>query len=212
MIYQCIINISEGRDNNVINSVADASEGICLDIHSDPDHHRSVLTLASNSLDETLSSAKAVSRAAIEQIEFESHEGVHPRVGAVDVVPFVSYDESGIKPNQETILAAKNFGTWINSEFDIEVYFYDMASNNETTLPEIRTNRDLSIAPDIPSALYYNRHGSVCVGAREPLLAINVNLDCNDLELAKTIAMQIRESSGGIKGVRAIGLELTKQK
>lgn len=208
MIFECVINISEGRDHRVIGEIALGNH--VRNIHMDADHNRSVLTLASTKLDDVFVSAQRITSAALEKLSFSAHQGVHPRLGIVDVVPFISYSDNDVKPTAETIATAKDFGQWLD-DLGTPIFFYDAASPDRTTLPSIRKYAFAQLPPSL-SVQNQNPHtGATCVGARDPLIAINVNLDCRDVAWAQLIAQEIRESSGGLKGVRAIGLELYEQ-
>lgn len=210
MIYECVINISEGKNQEVIDSISKAGGNPVLDIHSDFDHNRSVITIGSTELDEVIDSVKNIFQKGNELLDLADHIGVHPRLGAIDVVPFISYDDSIFEPNSQTIEAAHEFGAWVNNSFDLPVFFYDFASEQFLSLPEIRKNAFVKISPSF-SSRGKKQNDAVCVGARKPLLAINVDLDCTDIKFAKDIAKTLRESSGGHKGVRAIGLELSSK-
>ena len=211
MIYECVINISEGTNVDLVAMIASAGGECVRDVHSDVDHNRSVLTIASQEIEEVTASAFGVVRTAIEHLEIDRHLGVHPRLGIVDVVPFVSYDNAGVEPSQKIIEAAQNFGAKVHEEFHIPIFFYDEASSEKRTLPFIRKNAFSSIAPDLGNNMAHRTAGAMCIGAREPLVAVNITLETKDLALAQSIARTVRESSGGIKGVRAIGLLLENQ-
>ncbi len=209
MIFECVINISEGRDVVAIDAIAAA--GDCVrDVHADRDHNRSVITLASRDLGDVESSAREVVGRALETLSLDTHEGVHPRLGVVDVVPFISYNGVDTSPSVETISAARSFGEWLDA-LGTPVFFYDTASPESVTLPAIRKHAFTELMPSLNVQSANDKTGATCVGAREPLIAINVNIDTSDLAVAQSIAREIRESSGGIAGVRAIGLELAEQ-
>lgn len=210
MIYESIINISAGKHLKQIAEITDVGSICCLDVHSDPDHNRSVITLGSNDLDEVVNAAKAITKKSFTLLDIDQHSGVHPRLGSVDVVPFVSYDNQRTLPTDETVNTSIQFGEWINTNFDTAVFYYDFANPEFISLPYIRKNAFKTLEPNIKSK-FPSRHGAVCIGAREPLIAINVNIGISDLDFAKSIASEIRESSGGIVGVRAIGLRLASQ-
>lgn len=212
MIFECVINVSEGRSPDSISLIRESGGKPVVDVHSDPDHNRSVFTLASRSLLEIENSARELTKKAHTTLTITKHCGVHPRFGVVDVVPFVSYNQLHNTPSVETIEAAIKFGEWANSQFDIPIFFYDYASPNMVTLPNLRKNMGAKIFPSIPNRAVTKSADVICVGARPPLVAINVNLKTQDLSLAKTIAAEIRESSGGFRGIRAIGLQLIEQK
>lgn len=210
MIFECVINISEGRDKNIIAEIARAGGETVRNIHSDTDHNRSVITIASRNLDDVYSCAQKVVAHALLTLSLDKHDGVHPRLGVVDVVPFISYSELHVSPTGETIAAAHSFGEWLDNQ-STPVFFYDLASSDGTTLPSIRKYAFNELMPSLSTQTNNQKTGATCVGAREPLIAINVNLDSRDINWAQSIARSIRESSGGIAGVRAIGLELYEQ-
>ena len=211
MIYECVINISEGTNVDLVAMIARAGGECIRDIHSDIDHNRSVLTIASQEIEEVTASAYSVVCTAVEHLHLDHHLGIHPRLGVVDVVPFVSYNDASVEPSQEIIEAAQNFGSRIYEEFHIPIFFYDGASSSNITLPFIRKNSFASLAPNLGNNMPHRTAGAMCVGARAPLVAINVTLESRDLALAQSIAHTVRESSGGTKGVRALGLPLKHQ-
>ncbi len=211
MIYECVINVSIAKEKALLDRVIDSAGDECIDVHQDLDHNRSVITLGSYSLSNVAESAYNVVEASIEKYEIANHKGVHPRLGIVDVVPFISYDETSVKPTAETILASHEIGSKVHENFNIPIFYYDYASELKTTLPYIRKNAFDKIKPDLGENSANEKFGTICIGAREPLIAINVNFDANDLTLAKKLAKNVRESTGGFKGVRAIGLELYSQ-
>ncbi|MFN8016201.1 MAG: hypothetical protein U0R17_06325 [Acidimicrobiia bacterium] len=210
MIYECVINVSEGQNLDKIDQIKQHTGKTLKNVHYDTDHNRSVFTLASSSLEDISSSARDLTDKALELIEIKNHDGVHPRLGVVDVVPFISYNSENSQPTHETISASIEYGHWINAAHNIPVFFYDYSSKKLLTLPFVRKNAFVNLEPSI-SGLHHEKFGATCVGSREPLIAINVNLDSDNLALAKQFAKELRESSGGEKGVRAIGLELNNQ-
>jgi len=197
----CIPNISEGRRKDVIQRVAEAIRsvrGINLQsVHSDPDHNRSVYTFVGSPAAVCESAFRCV-REAKESIDLRKHEGVHPRFGVADVVPLV--------PLAGTKLS--HCGTWarqladrIDRELEIPTYTYGAASERGTALPQLRKQVDHTH----PSA------GAVAVGARDTLIAFNVNLATDDLSVAEEIAKAVRESDGGLPSVRALGFPLASR-
>ncbi len=218
-LVECVPNISEGRRAEIISAVASAITAVpgvrLLDQTSDADHNRSVFTFAGE--------PEAVARAAhglvdvsLREIDMRVHKGEHPRLGAVDVVPFVPI--SGIAMN-ECVALAHRFGKEVAARHRVPVYFYAEAAlrPDRVKLGDIRNKvqyESLAEAlatthvPDAGPATFNERAGAVVVGARPFLIAFNIELDTTDLKLAKRIAKEIRESSGGLPAVQALGFEL----
>lgn len=219
-LVECVPNISEGRRAEVISKVAAAVAGVpgvrLLDQTSDPDHNRSVFTLA-GAPDDVLAAAHALADVALAEIDMRTHHGEHPRLGAVDVVPFVPI--SGITM-EECVALATRFGREVGEKHGVPVYFYANAATRpeRTKLGDIRNKvqyEGLAAAmatthvPDAGPARFNERSGGMVVGARPFLIAFNIELDTTDLALAKRIAKEIRESSGGLPAVQALGFALT---
>jgi glutamate formiminotransferase len=203
MTVECVPNFSEGRDPVVVSAIADAvrsTDGVqLLDRTSDADHNRSVLTFIGAPEAVGEAAFRAVKMAA-ERIDLSKHAGVHPRLGAADVVPFVPVGCAGL---------AHEVGERIWDELKIPVYFYEAAARREECrrLENVRKLAPLGLAPDVGEG----RHptAGVCVvGARQFLVAWNINLLTRDVGVAKRIAREIRASSGGFAGVKSIGLPL----
>jgi glutamate formiminotransferase len=215
-LMQCVPNFSEGRDQVIIGAIADAIRSqpvYLLDIHTDADHHRTVMTCAG----EPQAVSEATFRAAqvaVKLINLEMHQGVHPRIGAVDVVPFVPMRDVSMS---ECVDVARGFGQRVARELDIPVFLYEHAAlqSERKALPDVRRGgyeglREtitgmLERKPDYGEAKLGNA-GAMIVGAREPLIAFNVYLDTADVTIARSIAMAVRESGGGLPHVRAIGV------
>lgn len=215
-LVESVPNFSEGRRIEVVDKLAAAVESVpgafLLDRTSDASHNRSVLTLAGEPAPilEALERTVAV---AVAEIDMERHAGEHPRIGAVDVVPFVPL---GGATMNDCIELAGAFGSRVADRFGIPVYLYGEAARNPSRvrLADVRRGQyeglKTGIAepgrePDFgPSALHASA-GAMAVGARPFLIAYNINLDSHDLELAKRIARRIRESSGGLPRVQANG-------
>lgn len=215
-LVESVPNFSEGRRVEVVDRLARAIEETpgahLLDRTSDASHNRSVLTLAGEA-DAVCAALEAAVAVAVEAIDLEQHRGEHPRIGAVDVIPFVPLGETTMA---DCVALARTFGARIADRFDLPVYLYAEAATrpdrvrladirrgdyealrSEIALPERR--------PDFGPARAHPRAGAVAVGARPFLIAYNINLDSADLELAKSIAKRIRESSGGLPKVQAKG-------
>ena len=218
-LVECVPNFCEGRRPEVIDAiaakVAQAAGVELLDRTSDRDHNRSVLTFAGPG-DAVLSAMEAATEAALALIDMNSHEGQHPRIGAVDVVPFVPLGETTI---EECVDLAHRFGRHVADRFELPVYYYARAAlrPDRTVLADIRRPqyeglRELIAtderAPDIGPRQLHPTGGAVAVGARPFLIAYNINLESPDVDLAKRIARAVRESSGGLPRVQALGLYL----
>jgi glutamate formiminotransferase len=205
-----IPNVSEGRDALVVSKLSAALEGAgcrVLDVHSDAAHNRSVFT-ATGSL---AKGAAALASEAASIIDLRTHSGVHPRLGALDVYPVVPHDED----MDDAVEAARAAGEEIAKHAGLPVYFYARASHEDRSLPQIRAGgltalverARLGFAPDLGPRDIDPRTGVVCVGARGPLIAFNVWIRGGS-DVARAIADRVRESDGGLPGVRALGLEL----
>lgn len=186
---------------------------------SDSDHNRSVITFAGEA-ESVAESAFRAAAAAQQSIDLRTHQGVHPRVGALDVLPFVPLDGSTI---EECVVLAHHTGERIWRELGIPVYFYEAAAlrPERRKLEDVRRGqfeelRGLSITdesrkPDIGGPGLHSTAGAVIIGARKFLIAFNINLRTEDVSVAKEIARRIRASSGGLPGVKALGLALASR-
>lgn len=219
-LIECVPNFSEGRRAEVIDEIVRAVgqiDGVTVLDHSrDETHNRSVLTFAGSAEPVVRAATAAVGR-ALELIDMEQHTGAHPRIGSVDVIPFVPLGGTRI---EECVDLARRFGEQIAARFELPVYLYGEAAlrperrrladvrrgQYEALKAEIGVNPDRE--PDFGPARLHPRGGAVAVGARKPLIAFNVNLASGDLALAKRIAHAIRESSGGLPAVQAMGVLL----
>lgn len=210
----CVPNVSEGQREDVIRKLTEASQtaGVKLvDVHSDPDHNRSVLTLygAPESLTEAVLSLAAE---ALEHIDIRKHEGVHPRMGALDVVPFT--DAGSEKENEfaPAIDASVRTARRLWEELQIPSFLYEMSALKRhaaaVSLPEIRKHAFEVLAPDFGGPGPHPTAGATTVGARRNLVAYNIFLDSKDPWFAKSIASRLREALGGLRGVRALGFYL----
>ena len=209
-------NVSEGSSGEVLGQVGAAfAPAQLLRVHADPDHGRSVFTLAAEQGEMAAALARGA-QAALERIDISAHPGAHPHVGAVDVVPVVYLDEAGRGAAcAEALTAAELLGDGLG----VPVFLYgDLA-----TAPSRRERADLrrggppglsermsrgELEPDFGPGVLDPRAGATLVTARPPLVAFNVDLATADVELARSIAAELRESGGGLPGVRALGLQL----
>jgi len=219
-IIECVPNFSEGRNREVVESIVAALTAVSgirlLDYSLDADHHRSVVTFI-GSPESVVAGALAACNRAVELIDMRQHQGgVHPRIGAVDVVPFIPLGEAEMK---DAVAAAHSFGAIFGEQNKIPVYFYGAAAltAERRELPAVRRGgyesleerlKDPSWKPDAGPAVFNAKSGATAVGARIPLVAFNVVLNCCDLEPAREIARCIRQSSGGLPHVKAIGIPL----
>lgn len=206
-MLECVPNVSEGRRADVLAELAAACGPALLDLHADADHHRSVFTLAGHPPD-TEAAALALTRAALARVDVGGHCGVHPRLGAVDVVPFVALD--GLHP-VAAVEAARRFGAAVSDELNVPVFLYGDADPAGRSLPDLRRDAFGSRAPDLGPPAPHPTFGAVAVGARPPLVAVNCELASNDPGVARSIARAVRERDGGLPGVRALGFPLASR-
>ena len=206
-LVESVPNFSEGRDLSLVSDIVAAVKAAkVLDVHSDPDHNRSVVTF----LGEPQAVKQAVyelTERAMQLLDVKGHLGVHPFIGVVDVVPFIPVKNISVS---ETVKLAHEFGQSVAAELALPVFFYGEAAKDakHRELPHVR--RQSYVAqnkPDLGTGLHLTA-GAVAVGVRDFLIAFNVNLDTNDVDIARSIAENIREKSGGLPGIRALGLEL----
>lgn len=215
-LVECIPNFSEGRRPAVIAAIVEAirSSGVyLLDVSSDADHNRTVVTFAGEP-DAVGEGAFRGIESAARLIDLRDHSGEHPRIGAADVVPFVPLRDY---PMDACVELARRVGERVGRELQLPVYLYDYAAQHpeRRTLPQVRRDRyeiltstiqsDPSRLPDFgPSQL--GPAGAVAIGARGPLIAFNIYLDTTDVAVAQAIAVNVRESGGGLPKVRALGM------
>ncbi len=213
---ESVPNFSEGRDAGTIEALLSSlsAHADVLDVHSDADHNRSVFTLVGDdtSLVEALLAGIACAR---ERIDLRSHEGAHPRIGAADVVPVVALDP---RDRERARDCALRLADRIGAELGLPVFLYgDSAPERGPAFyrrggpEELQRRIDAGeLRPDYGPARLDERAGGVIVGARRPLIAFNVNLATDDVEIARAIAAAVREKGGGFPGVRALGLLLPR--
>ena len=218
-LIECVPNFSEGRDNDVIEAIVRPfrkKKGCgLLDYRADKDHNRLVVSLV-GSPDPVQDALLEAARVAIDRIDLEQHQGGHPRIGAVDVIPFVPLQNIDMKACVEL---AHGFGRRFHEETGVPVYFYEEAAlrperrrlevirkgQYETLKVEV-TNPERH--PDVGEPKLHPSAGATVIGARKFLIAFNVNLGTADIRVAKDIARAIRSSSGGLCHVKGIGLAL----
>jgi len=215
-LIECVPNFSEGRNVEVIDaivrSIASASVSI-LGVSSDVDHHRTVVTFV-GSPDSVVEGAFRGAAAAAERIDLEAHRGVHPRIGAADVIPFIPLRGASLA---DCATLARRLGARMGDALDIPVYLYEAAATRpeRVDLADVRRGgyealktaiqSDPTRAPDFGPARL-GRAGASAVGARLPLIAFNVYLDTADVAVAQAIARAVRASSGGLTCIKALGL------
>lgn len=215
-IIECVPNFSEGSRTEIIDDIVEAIAGVdgvrVLHRTSDTDHNRSVITFIGNI--ETIEEAafRAI-RTASELIDMAQHKGVHPRIGAADVVPFVPLQDATM---EDCIQIAQKLGKRVGDELNLPVFLYEQAATHpdRRNLADIRRGQYEGLEekmklskwqPDYGSTKV-GKAGAVVIGARKPLIAYNVYLNSDDVQIAKQIAKKIRSSSGGFAGVKALGL------
>ena len=222
-IVECVPNFSEGRSHTTVRALAQAVESVpgvwLLDQTRDRDHHRSVLSFAGEP-DAVAEAAFRAIRMATDLIDLRKHKGVHPRVGATDVVPFVPL--RGVTM-QDCIHLAKRLGQRVGTELEIPVFLYEQAAQHRDHAPlesvrrggiqglALRMASDPDWTPDFGPPHLHKTAGAIVIGARPPLIAFNVNLCSTDLALARSIAKDIRQSNGGLPHLKAIGVELASR-
>lgn len=220
-VIQCVPNFSEGRDQGVVEEIVRAaretSDVRVINYSSDPDHNRMVLTML-GSPDEVRASMLAAAKRAVELIDMRSHEGVHPRIGAIDVVPLVPVRDISV---QECVDLSYLTGGDI-AQLGVPVYFYEQSakSSHHVKLADIRKGGFEALsegeltgdrAPDMGPHFIHPTAGATVVGARGPLVAYNIILDSSDLAAAKGIAKKLRTGEAGLEGVKSIGVRLASR-
>ena len=229
-LVECVPNFSEGRDRAIMDAVCAAIDEVprarVLDLHMDADHNRSVVTFVAE-VESATDAAVSAARRGAELIDISRHAGEHPRMGAIDVLPFVPLAGVGM---ETCVRLAHEAGRRIARELDIPVYFYGAAARNvaRRNLEDVRrggferlrdeiaatparapdefTGREQGKLPRI-----HQSAGACVVGARDILIAYNVNLDSNDLSVARDIARTVRARDGGLAEVKALGLRLASR-
>jgi len=198
-MLECVVNVSEGRDRAVVDDLARAGGSCVLDVHSDPDHNRSVLTLAGDQVDEAV---RALAGRAVHCIDLRRHAGVHPRLGALDVVPFVplGVDGSPARPGDDltpALDARRRFARWAAEQLGVPCFFY----GPERSLPDVRRHAFDGLLPDTGAPHPHPSAGACAVGARPALVAYNLWLETTELAVARSVARAVRGPT-----VRALGM------
>ena len=218
-LIECVPNISEGRREDIIETLKDEILSVkdikLLDYSSDIDHNRSVFTFV-GSPENVLEAAYRLASKSLELIDLNKHRGEHPRIGAIDVIPFIPIKDITMK---ECVLLAIGLGRRLGENLNLPVYLYEEATtvSHRRNLANIRRGefeglhekmKDPKWKPDFGPDKPHPAGGATAIGARVPLIAFNVNLNTKDVSIAKMIAKAIREKDGGFPCVKALGFEL----
>lgn len=221
-ILECIPNFSEGRDKEKIEKIVrpfKKTEGVkLLDYSADKDHNRLVVTMIGNPSSLKTSALEAM-EIAVDVIDMNNHQGEHPRMGAVDVVPFTPVRNVEM---EEAVELAREVAEQVAKKLELPIYMYEEAAScsQRKNLADIRRGEYEGFAekikkdewkPDYGPAKLHSTAGATVIGARMPLVAFNINLDTDDLEIANNIARKIRHSSGGLRYCKAIGIDLSER-
>jgi glutamate formiminotransferase len=222
-LVECVPNFSEGRNSETVVRLAEAISSVdtacVLDTHIDPDHNRSVITFVAAPQLVVEAALRAVALAA-ELIDMRQHQGVHPRLGATDVLPFIPV--SGVTI-EDCVTLAHSAGERIARELSIPVFFYERAAlrPDRVNLEDVRRGalellrEQIAVEPgrmpDVGPRMVHESAGAIAVGARPFLIAFNVNLKSNDVSVAKAIARAVRARQGGLPFVKALGFELASR-
>lgn len=223
-IVECVPNFSEGRDEEkielIVRAIASAPDVFVLDRDMDPDHNRSVITFAGRP-EAVVEAAIRAASTAVELIDLNRHIGEHPRIGALDVLPFVPI--RGVTMD-ECVALAHRAGDRIARELRIPVYYYEKAALEpaRTDLADVRRGgfealrdeiaRNPDRFPDAGEAMVHPTAGAIAIAARAPLIAYNINLATQDLSIAKKIARAVRGRDGGLQNVKALGIDLKNRR
>jgi glutamate formiminotransferase len=214
-LIECVPNFSEGQDAGVVAGIGEAIASIpgvrVLRSEMDPDHNRSVITFA-GPRERVGEAAFAAIRTAVERIDLRRHSGVHPRMGAADVTPFVPLSGATLA---DCVEIARRTGERVWNELGVPVYFYEAAARSPERAPLQNVRRGgfehPALEPDLGGPALHPSAGACIIGARKFLIAFNVNLKTDDLSVAREIARKIRASSGGLPALKAIGVALASR-
>ncbi len=205
VIFECVANVSEGRDDLILADLAASAGPVLLDLHRDPDHNRSVLTMAGPA-DAVASAVRALAAATVARLDLRTHEGAHPRLGVLDVVPFVPYEPGGPAPEDLSgaVVLRDDFAHWLGTDLGVPSFLYGpLPGGRDRTLPDIRRHAFAAtgegLAPDFGPPRAEPRTGAAAVGARRVLVAYNVWV--SSAAVAREVAPRLRGPH-----VRALGL------
>jgi glutamate formiminotransferase len=209
-VLECVPNVSEGRRRGALERIATACRPCLLDVHVDADHNRSVFTLATATTDALDRCVTSLADAVVQVADDSWHDGVHPRTGALDVVPFVAL--AGTSDEQAlAVHLALDFARWLSGTLDVPAFLYGDADPEGRSLPSLRRDAFVRRVPDFGPAEPHPKLGATAVGVRPALVAVNCELAGGNVELARRIAHDVRERGGGLPGVRALGFELASR-
>jgi glutamate formiminotransferase len=215
-LLECALNLSEGQREDVIAALVASAEGVrVLDVTSDKDHNRTVLTFV-GSPDEVAEAALCVTARALALIDMNQHRGAHPRMGAVDVIPLVPLGEATMA---DAVATARQVGRRLGGELGIPVYLYEEAASRpeRRNLADVRRGEYEGLTnkmaqpdwrPDFGPQRPHPTAGATAVGARIYLVAYNVNLGTQEIEVAQNVARAVRSKTGGLHNVKALGVML----
>jgi glutamate formiminotransferase / 5-formyltetrahydrofolate cyclo-ligase len=218
-VFECVPNVSEGQRADVIQAIAAAAAGpdvVLLDTQSDAAHNRSVFTLVGSG-DGVLAAAVRVAGAAVERIDLRTHTGEHPRMGAVDVIPFIPIAAATM---DDAVALARRCAQQLWERYRLPSYYYEFAASRpeRRDLASVRKGqfeglltavKEPARHPDVGDPALHESAGIVAVGARNFLIAFNVDLATPDLALAERLALAVRRRSGGLAGIKALGFALS---
>ena len=223
-LIECVPNFSEGRRQDIIREIADAIKSTpavtLLDVESNTDHNRSVISFVGEP-EPVKQAALAAAVKAIELIDLNKHKGEHPRMGAIDVVPFIPLSGATM---EDCVFLARDFGRELGASYRVPVFLYEEAATvpERRNLADVRAGefeglkdrigKDPSKKPDFGPEMIHPTAGATAVGAREVLIAYNVDLRTSDLGIAKRIAHELRSKDGGLAYVKALGFELKQRR
>jgi glutamate formiminotransferase len=201
VIIECVVNVSEGRDERILAELTAAAGPQLRDLHTDPDHHRSVFTLVGEA-EAVAQAARELATATVARLDLRAHQGAHPRLGVLDVVPFVPY-RPGQPPSHDldaVVPLRDAFAVWLGAELGVPSFLYGpLPGGRSRTLPQLRRDAFAAIAPDFGPGAPHRSAGATAVGARGALVAYNVCV--SSVEVARRVAPLVRGSA-----VRALGL------
>ena len=206
MTIESVVNVSEGRDQDFLARLADAAGSVLLDLHRDPDHHRSVFTLAGEA-EHVTHAVRALARASVAGLDLGRHQGVHPRRGVLDVVPFVPYTPGRLPSHDlDAVVPLRDaFARWMSATLGVPTFLYGpLPSGENRTLPQLRRHAFDDLPPDFGPLRPHPTAGATSVGARSVLVAYNVWV--SSVEVARQVAPLVRGPA-----VRALGLAVGRR-
>jgi glutamate formiminotransferase len=198
---ECVVNVSEGRDQDFLARLTNACGPVLLDLHRDPDHHRSVFTLAGEP-ESVTDAVQSLARASVAGLDLGTHQGAHPRRGVVDVVPFIPFAPGQLPSHDlDPVVGLRDaFARWMSATLGVPTFLYGpLAGGEHRTLPQVRKHAFAELAPDFGPRHPHPTAGATAVGARSVLVAYNVWV--SSVDVARTVAPEVRGPA-----VRALGL------